>query len=224
MPPKRPPLLNAAPDWKPDLSESVILWHGCTMVAKNSIEASGIDLTRCAVDTDFGRGFYTTTLKRQARLWAWDQFYQWQAAHPSGTGNQPVVLQFRVRRYTRTPWGSELDDGLDKLASLGFVRGDYDSEDYWSLVQHCRQSTPADPATGTPEVVHDHKRPTAGWYEMVCGPVAAFWRQRVTMTGADQFSFHTGGTDLLDALVRAGKGKGRGGQGDSKYYRWSVVV
>lgn len=224
MPPKPVPVLNAAPDWKPDLSEYVILWHGCTAYAKNQIEAHGIDLTRCAVDTDFGRGFYTTTLERQARLWAWDQFYRWQAKNPLATGNQPVVLRFRVRRYSVSPRTSARDDGLDKLLSLQFVRGDYDSEEYWSLVQHCRRSVPADPVAGTPEVVHDHKRPTRGWYQLVCGPVAAFWRQRVAMTGADQFSFHDDGTAVLQALIDRGKGKGSGGQGDPDYYRWSVVT
>jgi hypothetical protein len=218
------PLLHAAPDWKPDRSECLILYHGCTAVAKDGIEKSGIDLGRCAVDTDFGRGFYTTTLERQARLWAWDQYYRWRARNPRGTGNQPVVLRFRVRRYTRNPRRGRRDDGLDRLRALAFVRGDYDAEDYWSLVQWCRQSTPADPAAGTPEVVHDHRRPKAGWYELVSGPVAAFWRQRVAMAGADQYSFHQGGVTLLDALVKAGKGKGPGGQGDPDYYRWDVVT
>jgi hypothetical protein len=131
------PLLHPAPAWRSDRSEYVILWHGCTAVAKNNIEANGIDLNYCAVDTDFGRGFYTTTLERQARLWAWDQFYRWRASNPKGTGNQPVVLRFRVRRCSVSPRKSALDDGLDRLPSLDFVRGDYDSEDYWSLVQHC---------------------------------------------------------------------------------------
>ena len=190
MPPATVPVLNAAPNWKPDRSDFLILWHGCTALAKNNIERSGIDLTKCAVDTDFGRGFYTTTLERQARLRAWDQYYRWLARNPKAAGNQPVVLRFRVRRYTRNPRRSRRDDGLDKLQSLSFVRGDYDAEDYWSLVQHCRRSTPA--------TVHDHKLPRVGWYELVCGPVAAFWRQRVAMAGADQFSFHRGGTDLLE--------------------------
>jgi hypothetical protein len=210
------PLLQAAPPWQPDRSDYLILWHGCTSLAKNNIEAHGIDLSHCAVDTDFGRGFYTTTLERQARLWAWDQFYRWRANHPRATGDQPVVLRFRVRRYSVSPRTSALDDGLDKLLSLSFVRGDHDSDDYWSLVQYCRQSTPS--------VVNDHRRPRGGWYQMVCGPVAAFWRQRVAMAGADQFSFHEGGTYLLQALIDAGKGKGRGKQGDPKYYRWDVVT
>src|SRR5262245_48394516 len=218
------PILHAALDWKPDLSDYVILWHGCTAFDKNGIEAAGINLNFSAVDTDFGRGFYTTTLERQARHWAWERFYAWQARNPTKTGNQPIVLRFRVRRYSVKPRRSPLHDGLDKLLSLQFVRGDYDNEDYWSLVQHCRQSIPADPAAGQPEVVHDHKRPPTGWYQMVSGPVAAFWKQRVAMDNTDQVSFHEGGTYLLDALINKGKGKGPGGTGDPDYHQWSVVT
>lgn len=218
------PVLTAAPAWMPDLSEYLVLWHGCTALDKVGIEKHGIDLSKCAVDTDFGRGFYTTTLERQARLWAWNRFYRWQADNPSGSANPPVVLRFCIRRYSITPQTSALDDGLDQLHSLAFVRGDYDNDDYWSLVQHCRQSTPGDPANGIADVVHDHRRSPDGWYQMVSGPIAAFWEQRAAMSGSDQFSFHEGGTYLLDALIRAGKGKGRGKQGDQKYYRWFPVT
>lgn len=215
---KNIPVLYAARTWQSDLSDYQILWHGCTVLDKDNLEKSGINLAHCAVDTDFGRGFYTTTLERQARQWAWDRFYDWQARNPTATGNQPVVLRFRVRRFSVTPYESDLDDGLDKLLSLQFVRGDYDNEEFWSLVQHCRTSIPADPKTGQAEVVHDHRHPATGWYQMVCGPTAAFWKQRVAMAGADQFSFHEGGTYLLGALIRAGKGKGPGGTGDPNYY------
>jgi Protein of unknown function (DUF3990) len=148
------PLLNSAPDWKPDLSEYVILWHGCTAFDKNAMEAGRIDVKYCAVNTDFGRGFYTTTLERQARHWAWDRFYKWQKDHPGATGNQPVILRFRVRRYSLANPASDLERGLSGLDALAFVRGDYDNEDYWSLVQHCRQSVPEDRSRGIVEVVH----------------------------------------------------------------------
>jgi hypothetical protein len=212
---KNIPILKKAPAWSAPLSDHVILWHGCTAIDKNQIEKGPIDLKVCAVDTDFGRGFYTTTLERQARQWAWDRFFDWQARNPKGTANQPVVLRFRVRRYSVKPRRSALDDGLDKLLSLQFVLGDYHNKDYWSLVRHCRTSTGA--------AVHDHKRPPTGWYQMVSGPVAAFWKQRVAMDDADQFSFHKGGTYLLQALIDKGKGKGPGGAGDADYYQWSVV-
>lgn len=197
-----------APDWRPDLSECLILWHGTTSLHKTAIERDGIDLTKCAVDTDFGRGFYTTTVERQARLWAWEQFYRWQARNPLGTGNQPVVLCFRVCRYSSgiASVGDNRSTGLDRLRSLSFVRGEYDHEDFWSLVQHCRQSTPT--------AINDHRCP-GGWYDCVSGPVAAFWEQRVAMADADQFSFHTpDAIAILQDLIAHG----------APGYTWDPVV
>src|SRR5580704_8377477 len=109
------PLLYPAPEWTAERSEYVILWHGCTMLAKDNIETNGIDLTRCEPDTDFGRGFYLTTLERQAQQWAMEQYRKSFTRKPGATGNPPVVLRFRVRRYTRTPLTSPLDAGLDQL-------------------------------------------------------------------------------------------------------------
>lgn len=209
------PILNPAPPWLPPRSEFVILWHGCTANDKTSIE-KGISLAACAADTDFGRGFYTTTLERQARQWAWKRFYDWQKRNPLGTGNQAVVLRFRMRRYPAVKKRPALiDKGMDELLSLAFVLGDYGYEDYWSLVQHCRQSTAA--------AVNDHRRPPGGWYDLVSGPVAAFWEQRVAMDDADQYSFHTeAGVEVLDALVQEGLKAGPNGNPD--YYTWSPVV
>lgn len=215
------PLLYPAPAWEPPLSEHLVLWHGCTRGAKDSIEAHGIDLSKCAVNTDFGRGFYTTTLERQARLWAWRQAALGEQRRPGAPGNSPVVLRFRVRRYTRVPRTGPLDDGLDQLAAVAFVRGDNDAEDFWALVQHCRRSAGA--GAGTSATVNDHQRPPTGWYQLASGPVAAFWEQRVVMAGADQFSFHEGGTELLAALIDAGKGRGPDGAGDPDYYCWFNV-
>jgi hypothetical protein len=93
-------ILSPAPLWQPARSEYVILWHGCTLLEKKGIEQTGIRLLNCRVNTDFGRGFYTTTVERQARQWAWSRYYEWlaQPANARKTGNQPVVLRFRVRR------------------------------------------------------------------------------------------------------------------------------
>jgi len=195
-----PPILNPAPTWRRPRSEYLILYHGCTTPDKDAIERRGVDVLVGRVDADFGRGFYTTTLEGQARQWAWSRYY-----HPRYsrlTGYQPVVLRFRVRRHD-----------LAGLQSLHFVLGDYDSEDYWSLVQHCRQSTRT--------TLRDHSGPVTDasgnrWYDLVAGPVAAMWRQRVAMTDADQCSFHTAaGTHLLTALVRSGR---------KADYGWFVVT
>jgi hypothetical protein len=56
-------------------------------------------------------------------------------------------------------------------------------------VQHCRQSVPA--SSGVAGSVRDHCVAKSGWFDIVTGPVAAFWEQRVLMKDADQISFHT---------------------------------
>lgn len=196
-----------APEWASARSEFVVLWHGTTSVAREAIERR-IDLTKCAVDTDFGRGFYLTTLERQAKLWAWEQFTKWKEKHTEDA--RPLVMRFRVRRFTagkdpRRP----AERGLDRLSSLQFVRGGYENEEFWSLVQHCRSSIPPDAKTGRKAVIRDHKRGPRGrgWYDVVVGPVAAFWDQRVAMQDSDQFSFHTlaAVATLQDLIALAGE-------------------
>ena len=118
------PILNPAPLWQPSLSEFIILWHGCTANDKTKIE-KGISLAACALDTDFGRGFYTTTIERQARQWAWKRFFDWQKRNPGSTGNQPVVLRFRMRRYSANKKRIKIfERGMDQLLSLAFVLGE----------------------------------------------------------------------------------------------------
>jgi hypothetical protein len=97
------------------------------------------------------------------------------------------------------------------------VLGDYFYDAFWSLVQHCRQSTPlTDPP---PYTVNDHQGPVAElgeWYDMVCGPVAAFWEQRSAMNDADQVSFHTSkAAKLLNDLIKSGS---------KKDFDWNVVI
>ena len=206
------PILDPAPAWESELSEFIFLFHGCTLFDKNDIERAGINLTRSRPDRDFGRGFYTTTLERQARHWAWDRYYEWRrsTANMNRPGNLPVVLRFRLRRYTRHQRRTLRDEGLDKFLSLHFVRGDYDCVEYWSFVQHCRASST--------EIVYDHRRGASAWYDLVSGPVTAFWQERALMAGSDQFSFHTKkGTKLLNALVASGK------RGNREDYQWASV-
>ena len=199
------PILHPAPGWTKPHSRYVILWHGCTTDDKNGIELNGVDPAKGAPNTDFGRGFYLTTIERQARHWAWSRFYD--PKFTRTTGIQPVVLRFRVDRHK-----------LAKLRSLSFGSGDYGNEDFWSLVQHSRQSTPtADPP---PHIINDHAGPVrAGgcrWYDMVPGPVAAFWEQRSAMHDADQISFHTKkAAQLLTDLIRSG---------DPGQYQWNPVT
>jgi len=108
---------------------------------------------------------------------------------------QPVVIWFNVSR-----------DELARLDTLSFVRGDFSAAEYWSFVQHCRSSVR--PTKTTAAVVRHHERDSSGtptWYDMVSGPVAAFWQQRCAMLEADQYSFHTRrGIDVLNHLLASG--------------------
>lgn len=191
-------ILNPAPQWNPPRSRHVTLWHGCTTQDRDAIELNGIDLTVCRVDTDFGRGFYTTTIERQARHWAWVRCCDPKVANKAGI--RPVILRFRVDRHK-----------LAELPFIAFVLGQFGNKDYWSLVQHCRRDTPA--------AINDHKGPTHDggyrWYDVAYGPVAAFWEQRVAMVDSDQLSFHTSrAAQLLDGLIRSGK---------RKDYEWFII-
>lgn len=188
------PLLRAAPPWTNPINRYVTLWHGCTAADQVAIQSRGVDPLVGNPDTDFGRGFYTTTIKRQACFWAWTRFYNPQFSH--STGIQPVVLRFRVDRHK-----------LARLSCLNFVCADFNSQDFWSLVQHCRRSTPL--SAPPPRTVNDHAGPIVyhgSWYDIACGPVAAFWQQRSAMHDADQISFHTRrACRLLTDLIKSQK-------------------
>lgn len=151
------------------VNQKLPLFHGTTNVEVPSI-LTGINLANARTSTDFGKGFYTTTVERQALSWAWQLSQQ-------RPGTVPAVIQFDVDR-----------DSLAKLDCIWFVRGSYDAHDFWSVVFHCRSGRAA------------HRRvANQGWYDVVIGPVAASWRQRLTIYDADQVSFHSGSAvRLLD--------------------------
>lgn len=198
------PILNQAPRWDVGRCEHVTLWHGCTDADRQGLEARGIDLSLSRPDLDFGRGFYTTTLERQARHWA---VRRYDSRFVTKEGNAPVVLRFEIERCE-----------LARLTWLSFVRSGYENDDFWSLVQHCRQSRPRG-KRGQAQVINDHKGPIDEngyrWFEVVSGPVVADWEQRATLQDADQFSFHTA---RAVALLNAGVGSG-----DSRRYTWQQV-
>jgi hypothetical protein len=210
------PILYSAPPWQSSRSDYIILWHGCTELDKDNIEKYLIDPARGRVDADFGRGFYTTTQERQARHWAWKRLGEWKSnSSNTGKSNRPVVLRFRVPRYGVQGRGR----GLDELNSLHFVLGNHDNEDYWSLVQHCRQSMLANPSLRQAAIVNDRRRPPAGWYDLVGGPVAAFWEQRAAMQDADQLSFHTDvAVAILNDLIQSAQ------HGSSAEYSWLALL
>ena len=100
-------------------------------------------------------------------LW---QAHTWAAQKSSRKpGTKPAVVEVIVSR-----------GDLAAPQALGFVRGDFHADDFWSLVHHCRAG-----ALGH-GLFHSNQ-----FYDVVYGPVAAYWNQRMSIAGADQISFHT---------------------------------
>jgi hypothetical protein len=156
-------MATASPSFTPHnwTNQHLTLYHGTLDVHVQSILA-GINVNQGRAHTDFGKGFYTTTVERQARAWAWQLSQR-------SSGTLPAVVRFDVDR-----------DSLAAFECVWFVRGNFDADDFWSLIFHCR--------TGR----SNHGRATnQGWYDVAIGPVAASWRQRLTIYDADQISFHT---------------------------------
>ena len=151
-------LHNAPPVWS---NQDLVVYHGTLYSHAQTIQRQGVNPALERARTDFGCGFYTTTSLRQAKSWAW------LLAAQSGSAAGVVTLTCPREK-------------LATLETLAFVRGDYDAEDFWSFVFHCRQGKP-----------YHGRAVGSGWYDVVSGPVAAFWAQRSAMVDSDQFSFHT---------------------------------
>ena len=151
------------------------LFHGTIERFASDIVAGGTQVRLGRARTDFGRGFYTTTDVRRARDWAVE------LVRRRYRREQPRVVRFEIGR-----------DALAMLDSPIFVNGHAGALDYWEFVRHCREGA------------GDHARgPNRCYYDVVAGPVAASWRQRLIFQGVDQFSFHTrAGEDLLNASPR----------------------
>ncbi len=173
------PAFPSPPPWS---SQDIILYHGTIQHWYTSImSAIGVMVGRTSVD--FGQGFYTTTVLTQAQSWAWEMARK---SKLKGAAANPIVFQFTVHR-----------EDLAGLDSLWFVRGTTDSQDFWSLVTHCRSGGA------------DHARPHGGgqsrpgWYDIVIGPVTASWRQRLCLLDCDQISFHSqAAAGVLDASAK----------------------
>jgi hypothetical protein len=108
-----------------DNSETVY-FHGTTKGHATAILRDGIDPALGAPNTDFGRGFYTTTNRGQAEEWA--------ETRSSDNGDGAVVLQLTINRTA-----------LARLRNLSFV---LPTMDYWSFVERCRDRNDAPYLTG----------------------------------------------------------------------------
>lgn len=154
----------------PWTNQPLTLFHGTLDVYTSGIVAS-VSISKGRTYTDFGKGFYTTTLYRQALSWAWTRA---QRGRPAGA--RPAVVRLELER-----------DALADLQTLWFVRGSFDADDFWSLVFHCRSG----------HSPHARVPPNLPEYDVVVGPAAASWRQRLTIFDADQVSFHTSNAENL---------------------------
>lgn len=157
------PIVFPPPVWK---NQDIVLYHGTTDTSADAILAA-VRVSLGEAEKDFGPGFYTTTLWRQAMKWA--------AETTASKSASPAVIQITVNR-----------DDLAGLQTLGFVLGDDYADDYWSFVHHCRFGA----------LNHGRPGPEPN-YDVVFGPVSSKWRQRISMAGADQISFHTPEAELV---------------------------
>lgn len=184
----------------PNRERFVWLWHGTAEPRLQNIQL-GIDLRFCQRQTDFGRGFYTTTYPDQAREWARDTTRKLQIRSRDPSIRAAVV-------GLRVPL-----DNLSSLHSLPFVRPEPGNELFWSFVRHCRGfslSDPSDPShyPDPPECTHLYPHPSSGsCYDMVCGPVARLWGRRPQVyLSYDQYSFHTpAAAAMLNTLLPTAK-------------------
>ncbi len=165
------PVVYPPPIWT---NQDIVLYHGTVDTFASAIVNGPILTSFGRTHTDFGPGFYTATLLRQAHTWAAQI-----AASKSGT--QAAVVELEISR-----------NDLATLQTLAFVRGDFYANDFWSLIHYCRNG-----ATG-------HGRPAhlPSYYDLVYGPVAAFWNQRMSIADADQLSFHTAPAEVLNKAAR----------------------
>lgn len=160
------PIVYPPPPWT---NQDILLYHGTVDTFVPPLTSRLVRSSAGKPGTDFGPGFYTTTVKAQAHMWA----VQLSA---SRAGTSPAVVEFSVSR-----------DALARVETLAFVRGDFNADDFWSLVHYCRNG-----ATD-----HGRPHPQRPYYDVVYGPVAAFWNQRMIIAGADQISFHTPVADAV---------------------------
>lgn len=211
MPKKRPDTQLGTPYPDPPAASGVVrrwaqrdrvvwLWHGTDEKSKNNI-LNGIDLRFCQRKTDFGRGFYTTTFKPQAREWAVDRILDVQVDDET-EGVRAAIIGFPVPL-----------DALPPLHSLPFIRPEPSNELFWSFIRHCRGFPKSDfrnPAHYPDPMgcTHLYPHPAGGTcYDMVCGPVAKSWGRRPQVyLRYDQYSFHTpAAVAMLNTLLAAAR-------------------
>jgi Protein of unknown function (DUF3990) len=145
------------PGWN---NPRIILYHGTIRRFAERIRVEGVDTSVGRPEVDFGQGFYTTTWLKQSRSWARIQ--------SSKMGEPGAIVKLTVDRTA-----------LAHLRTLVFLRGDHETVDFWSFVEHCRNGN-----RRSPLMAED--------YDVVYGPVASRWgpNDYEIQPGLDQISFH----------------------------------
>jgi Protein of unknown function (DUF3990) len=146
------------------------VYHGTVGPYANDIEQNGIQLGKCAPQSDFARGFYTTRILRQAIEFANERYRQVTKDHASFPSVYPdpqhaAVLEFSI-----------VLDALGGLDTLAFVQP---TDDWLAFITYCR----------TPSIPSRAHKSRVRFYDAVYGPVWAVGADAVG--GWEQLSFHT---------------------------------
>jgi hypothetical protein len=106
----------------------LFVFHGTDLESARAIlsPAEGrdhaINLTSCRANTEFGPGFYVTTVERQAQDWADGRTKR------KTPGRMAAMIRFEIER-----------DGLARCADVVFSNP-AGGDDYWTFVHHCRMA------------------------------------------------------------------------------------
>ena len=166
-----PQIVFPPPSW---LNQDIIVYHGTVDTFATAIVSGPILVSLGKPCTDFGPGFYTTTLKRQAQMWA-------AQISASRRGTNPAVIEITIKRLS-----------LASLETVAFVRGDFDADDYWSLIHHCRKGAFHHGRPAPPSVLRCGLRPRGRILE-----------PENDWSDADQISFYTASAErLLNSSAR----------------------
>ena len=90
--------MTAQPPWAmptPWNNQDIVLYHGTLDHHAQDILSNGVSLAGANPDADFGPGFYTTTLRRQAEAWA---FVKVAEATADGKSHSPGLVEFTASR------------------------------------------------------------------------------------------------------------------------------
>jgi hypothetical protein len=143
-------------------NRTLLLYHGTIEPYANAIQKQ-IDLAPCEPRRDFGKGFYTTRIRSQARRFAIFKYREALFDHQTKGTIEPQAAAL-----------VEMEIHLDALAALETLAFVQPTADWRSFTAYCRK-------TGT-----SHK-PNNNYYRVVYGPVGS---SRGALRSLEQMSFH----------------------------------